>query len=61
VQLAGPVAVAADVTHAAAAQLHLVPGREVWAAVKASETHAYPADLVTVEAGPTGTDKSEMK
>ncbi|MFI7305182.1 ABC transporter ATP-binding protein [Micromonospora aurantiaca] len=43
VQLAGPVEVAADVTPAAAAHLGLVPGRAVWAAVKAAETRAYPA------------------
>jgi molybdate transport system ATP-binding protein len=43
VQLAGPIVVAADVTPAAAAQLRLAPGQEVWAAVKAAETRAYPA------------------
>jgi molybdate transport system ATP-binding protein len=43
VQLAGPVDVAADVTPVAAAHLGLAPGREVWAAVKATETRAYPA------------------
>ncbi|SNT63614.1 molybdate transport system ATP-binding protein [Asanoa hainanensis] len=43
-QLDGPIAAAADVTPAAAAQLELVPGRRVWAAVKATETRAYPAD-----------------
>ncbi|MDO3702875.1 ABC transporter ATP-binding protein [Micromonospora sp. C28SCA-DRY-2] len=43
VQLDGPIVVAADVTPAAAAQLRLVPGQPVWAAVKAAETHAYPA------------------
>ena len=43
VQLAGPVVVAADVTPAAATHLHLAPGQDVWAAVKAAETHAYPA------------------
>ncbi|WP_433341555.1 ABC transporter ATP-binding protein [Micromonospora sp. CA-111912] len=42
VQLDGPLSVAADVTPAAAAQLRLVPGRAVWAAVKAAETRAYP-------------------
>jgi molybdate transport system ATP-binding protein len=45
VQLAGPIAVAADVTPAAAAHLHLAPGQAVWVAVKAAETRAYPADL----------------
>ncbi|WBB73972.1 ABC transporter ATP-binding protein [Micromonospora sp. WMMD1128] len=43
VQLDGPIAVAADVTPAAASHLDLVPGRSVWAAVKATETRAYPA------------------
>jgi molybdate transport system ATP-binding protein len=43
IQLAGPVVVAADVTPAAAAQLRLAPGQQVWAAVKAAETRAYPA------------------
>ncbi|WP_246080203.1 TOBE domain-containing protein [Nonomuraea mesophila] len=28
---------------AAVAELDLGPGREVWASVKAAETHAYPA------------------
>ena len=42
VQLAGPIAAAADVTAAAAAQLGLAPGRAVWAALKATETRAYP-------------------
>ena len=39
----GPIAAAADVTPAAAAELDLTPGQQVWAAVKATETHAYPA------------------
>jgi molybdate transport system ATP-binding protein len=43
IELRGPIAVAADVTPAAAVQLDLVPGREVWAAVKATETTSYPA------------------
>jgi molybdate transport system ATP-binding protein len=43
VQLDGPIRVAADITPAAAAHLHLVPGQPVWAAVKAAETRAYPA------------------
>ncbi|SCL34772.1 molybdate transport system ATP-binding protein [Micromonospora nigra] len=42
VQLDGPIGVAADVTPAAVAQLRLVPGQRVWAAVKAAETRAYP-------------------
>ncbi|MDH2426261.1 ABC transporter ATP-binding protein [Sphaerisporangium sp. TRM90804] len=43
VHLGGPVAAAADITPAAVAELGLSPGQEVWAAVKATETHAYPA------------------
>ncbi len=43
VQLDGPIAAAADITPAAAAYLDLTPGRRVWAAVKAAETRAYPA------------------
>ncbi|GAA4671493.1 ABC transporter ATP-binding protein [Phytohabitans rumicis] len=43
VQLDGPIPVAADITPAAAAHLHLIPGQTVWAAVKATETRAYPA------------------
>jgi len=43
VQLVGPITAAADITPAAAAQLHLAPGAQVWAAVKATETRAYPA------------------
>ncbi|MET7420698.1 ABC transporter ATP-binding protein [Dactylosporangium sp. NPDC005555] len=43
IQLTGPITAAADVTPAAAAHLDLSPGQPVWAAVKASETHAYPA------------------
>jgi molybdate transport system ATP-binding protein len=45
VQLDGPIAVAADITPAAAAHLHLAPGAPVWAAVKAAETRAYPRTL----------------
>jgi molybdate transport system ATP-binding protein len=44
VQLGGPIVVAADITPAAAAHLHLAPGEPVWVAVKAAETRAYPAD-----------------
>ena len=44
VRLEGPIAVAAEITPAAAAQLRLSPGMEMWVAVKASETRAYPAD-----------------
>jgi len=43
VQLAGPIDAAADVTQSAAAHLRLAPGQQLWAAVKATETHAYPA------------------
>ncbi|MFB7471935.1 ABC transporter ATP-binding protein [Kitasatospora sp. NPDC056184] len=41
--LAGAVPMAADLTPAAAAELGLAPGAAVWAAVKAAQTHAYPA------------------
>jgi molybdate transport system ATP-binding protein len=44
IELDGPIRAAADVTPAAAAHLHLAPGSRVWAAVKATETRAYPAD-----------------
>lgn len=43
VGLDGPVSVTADVTAAAVADLDLLPGRRIWVAVKATETHAYPA------------------
>jgi molybdate transport system ATP-binding protein len=43
VQLTGPITLAADITPSAAAHLHLAPGAQVWAAVKATETRAYPA------------------
>ncbi len=43
VHLDGPIAVAADITAAALADLDLTPGQTVWASVKATETHAYPA------------------
>jgi molybdate transport system ATP-binding protein len=43
VHLENPLSVAADVTPAAVAELGLAEGRTVWAAVKATETHAYPA------------------
>jgi molybdate transport system ATP-binding protein len=43
VHLDGPISVAADVTPAAVADLDLTEGRLLWAAVKASETHSYPA------------------
>ena len=41
VRLDGPLTAAADVTSAAVAELRLEPGTRVWAAVKATETHAY--------------------
>ncbi|GGN56766.1 ABC transporter ATP-binding protein [Actinoplanes lobatus] len=43
VRLDGPISVAADITPAAAAQMGLTPGQELWVAVKAAETRAYPA------------------
>ncbi|MEV4347858.1 ABC transporter ATP-binding protein [Actinoplanes sp. NPDC049596] len=43
VEIAGPVAVAADVTPAAAVHLGLEPGRAVWASVKATEVRSYRA------------------
>ncbi|KQV04554.1 MULTISPECIES: ABC transporter ATP-binding protein [unclassified Kitasatospora] len=43
VDLTGPLPMAADLTPAAAAELDLAPGSLVWAAVKATQTHAYPA------------------
>jgi molybdate transport system ATP-binding protein len=43
VHLAGPPDAAADITPAAAADIGLVPGRQLWAVVKAAETRAYPA------------------
>ncbi|MDX6742596.1 ABC transporter ATP-binding protein [Actinocorallia sp. A-T 12471] len=43
VLLGGPLRAAADVTPAAVADLALRPGATVWASVKATETHAYPA------------------
>jgi molybdate transport system ATP-binding protein len=43
IELSGPLAVAADVTPAAAVSLGLEPGRAVWASLKATEATAYPA------------------
>ncbi|SEH01173.1 molybdate transport system ATP-binding protein [Nonomuraea solani] len=43
VHLDGPVTAFADITPAAVADLDLTPGQQVWASVKATETHAYPA------------------
>ncbi|GAQ66533.1 ABC transporter ATP-binding protein [Streptomyces scabiei] len=41
--LTGELPLAADLTTVAAAELDLHPGAEVWATVKAAQTHAYPA------------------
>ncbi|MFI9601031.1 ABC transporter ATP-binding protein [Streptomyces sp. NPDC052043] len=41
--LTGELALTADVTTVAAAELDLHPGAVVWATVKATQTHAYPA------------------
>lgn len=43
VELTGVPPVAAEITTGAAAELDLLPGTTVWVAVKATETHAYPA------------------
>ncbi|MEW9550719.1 ABC transporter ATP-binding protein [Nonomuraea sp. NPDC050783] len=43
VHLDGPIAAFADITPAAVADLDLTAGRPIWASVKATETHAYPA------------------
>ncbi|CAL9581183.1 Molybdenum import ATP-binding protein ModC [Streptomyces sp. enrichment culture] len=43
VDLTGELALAADLTTVSAAELGLHPGVSVWAAVKATQTHAYPA------------------
>ncbi|MGW1541468.1 ABC transporter ATP-binding protein [Streptomyces sp. NPDC002309] len=40
--LSGELPLAADLTAVAAAELDLRPGAEVWATVKAAQTHAYP-------------------
>ncbi|MEU5226614.1 ABC transporter ATP-binding protein [Streptomyces toyocaensis] len=42
-ELTGELSLAADLTTVAAAELDLHPGAPVWAAVKATQTHAYPA------------------
>ncbi|MEZ3183061.1 ABC transporter ATP-binding protein [Streptomyces pimonensis] len=42
-ELTGELILAADLTTVAAAELDLHPGAPVWAAVKATQTHAYPA------------------
>ncbi|WP_369247912.1 ABC transporter ATP-binding protein [Streptomyces sp. R41] len=41
--LTGELPLAADLTTVAAAELDLHPGTPVWATVKATQTHAYPA------------------
>ncbi|MBX7553169.1 ABC transporter ATP-binding protein [Streptomyces sp. NPDC004232] len=41
--LVGELPLAADLTTVAAAELDLHPGAAVWATVKATQTHAYPA------------------
>ncbi|MEV1176759.1 ABC transporter ATP-binding protein [Nonomuraea sp. NPDC049784] len=43
VHLDGPISAFADITPAALADLDLTPGQTIWASVKATETHAYPA------------------
>ncbi|WP_433445215.1 ABC transporter ATP-binding protein [Nonomuraea sp. CA-141351] len=43
VHLDGPITAFADITPAALADLDLTPGQTIWASVKATETHAYPA------------------
>ncbi|MFD1658713.1 ABC transporter ATP-binding protein [Streptomyces caeni] len=42
-ELTGELPLAADLTTVAAAELGLTPGAPFWAAVKAVQTHAYPA------------------
>jgi molybdate transport system ATP-binding protein len=41
-RLEGPPSLLADVTPAAVADLRLAPGKHLWAALKATEIHAYP-------------------
>lgn len=43
ISLRGDIVVTADVTPAAVASLQLQAGQQVWAAIKAAETRAYPA------------------
>jgi molybdate transport system ATP-binding protein len=43
IHLDGEIPAVAEVTPAAVADLKLVPGSRIWAAVKATDTHAYPA------------------
>ena len=42
-RLDGPPTLLADVTPAAVAELHLTPGRTLWAALKATEIQTYPS------------------
>ena len=42
VELGGALPLVAEVTHASVAELELRPGREVWAAIKATELHVAP-------------------
>ncbi|MFD5461309.1 ABC transporter ATP-binding protein [Kitasatospora sp. NPDC127059] len=42
-EVSGALPMAADLTPAAVAELRLAPGAVVWASVKATQTHAYPA------------------
>jgi molybdate transport system ATP-binding protein len=51
VELDGPLKAAADITPDAAVQLRLVPGQQVWAAVKAAEIRSYVAAGSTHEDG----------
>jgi molybdate transport system ATP-binding protein len=43
IHLDGEIPAVAEVTPAAVAELQLAPGSRIWAAVKATDTHAYPA------------------
>jgi molybdate transport system ATP-binding protein len=43
VELGGPIGLVAEVTPGAVTALDLVPGTEVWAAVKATDIEVYPA------------------
>jgi len=43
VSLTGPFALFAEVTTAAVADLQLGVGQDLWATVKATEVHVYPA------------------
>jgi len=43
VSLTGPFALAAEVMATSVAELRLVVGQDLWASVKATEVHAYPA------------------